>query len=122
MFFLVDRQLPPRLCVWLRERGHDALHVDDIPGGSTMPDRALWQRAGAGGWIIISRDYDFRDLAASPPLGPAPKVLHISIGNCTNRDLFACLSDYWDKIEAALGDSGPIVTLFRSGPLSVLPS
>jgi len=27
MRFLVDAQLPPALCGWLRERGHDALHV-----------------------------------------------------------------------------------------------
>jgi predicted nuclease of predicted toxin-antitoxin system len=27
MKFLVDAQLPPGLCSWLEERGHEAVHV-----------------------------------------------------------------------------------------------
>ncbi|MGK6317981.1 DUF5615 family PIN-like protein [Sphingomonas sp. DT-204] len=27
MRFLIDAQLPPALCGWLRERGHEAIHV-----------------------------------------------------------------------------------------------
>lgn len=30
MNFLIDAQLPPTLCGWLRERGHQAVHVFEI--------------------------------------------------------------------------------------------
>jgi predicted nuclease of predicted toxin-antitoxin system len=39
--FLVDAQLPPRLTVWLAERGHEAVHVSALPDGLRMPDTEL---------------------------------------------------------------------------------
>jgi predicted nuclease of predicted toxin-antitoxin system len=30
MKFLIDAQLPPALCEWLRARGHEADHVADL--------------------------------------------------------------------------------------------
>ena len=38
MRFLVDAQLPPRLCRWLADKGHESIHVMDWEGGTTMPD------------------------------------------------------------------------------------
>jgi predicted nuclease of predicted toxin-antitoxin system len=39
--FLVDNQLPVALTRWLRERGHDAVHVLEL-GLGQADDRQLW--------------------------------------------------------------------------------
>lgn len=38
MKFLIDAQLPRRLCKWLREAGHDVVHTLDLPLGNATPD------------------------------------------------------------------------------------
>ena len=41
MKFLPDAQLPRRMCLWLVDGGHDALHTLDLPLGNRTPDEAL---------------------------------------------------------------------------------
>ncbi|MFP5252496.1 MAG: DUF5615 family PIN-like protein [Actinomycetes bacterium] len=35
---LVDQQLPKALATFLAEHGHDARHIKECDGGTTMPD------------------------------------------------------------------------------------
>lgn len=37
MKFLVDAQLPMRVCAWLAEAGHDAIHTLDLVHGNRTP-------------------------------------------------------------------------------------
>jgi predicted nuclease of predicted toxin-antitoxin system len=41
MKFLVDAQLPRKLCKWLREAGHDVVHTLDLPSGNATPDSVV---------------------------------------------------------------------------------
>lgn len=50
MKFLVDAQLPPALCRWLRDRGEDATHVSEIEMLAAS-DRAIAARAEADGSV-----------------------------------------------------------------------
>lgn len=34
MKFLIDAQLPRRMCAWIGEAGHDVLHTLDLPAGN----------------------------------------------------------------------------------------
>lgn len=45
MKFLVAAQLPRRMCLWLADGGHDALHTRDLPFGNRTPDEALISQA-----------------------------------------------------------------------------
>lgn len=56
MTFLIDAQLPPALCLWLRERGHDAVHVRDI-GLLDSSDLAIAARAVANGVMGIGLSF-----------------------------------------------------------------
>mgnify|MGYP000066255053 CR=1 FL=1 len=45
MKLLVDAQLPKRLCVLLREAGHDVVHTLDLPLRNRTPDSSItWAR------------------------------------------------------------------------------
>ena len=100
MRFLVDAQLPPALCGWLRERGHEAVHVFEI-GMVGASDRDLATRAETDGAVLVSKDEDFVTLRLPDRFA----FLWLRCGNATNRALSAWLELRWERIEAAL-DAG----------------
>jgi predicted nuclease of predicted toxin-antitoxin system len=97
MKFLVDAQLPPALCRWLRERGHEALHVFDI-GMVAASDQAVAERAEADGAVLVTKDEDFLTLR----LPDRFVLLWLRCGNATNRVLIGWLEVRWERIEALL--------------------
>jgi len=97
MKFLIDAQLPPALCLWLRERGHEAVHVRDI-GLLDASDLKIAARAEAAGEVLISKDEDFIVLR----LPDRFILLWLRCGNATNRALTAWLVPRWLEIEALL--------------------
>jgi predicted nuclease of predicted toxin-antitoxin system len=65
MKFLVDAQLPPALCRWLRERGYETTHVADV-GLVAADDAVIADRAEADGVVLVSKDEDFVTLRLDP--------------------------------------------------------
>ena len=88
MKFLVDANLPPRLCVWLRSQRHEAEHLFDH-NLLTATDTQIWKRARTESLVIFSKDTDFYDRAVL--YGAPPQVVHIAVGNCSNARLFSVL-------------------------------
>ncbi|MCR1785469.1 DUF5615 family PIN-like protein [Nocardioides carbamazepini] len=76
--FLVDQQLPRALAHYLTERGHDARHIKDYPGGTTMPDPEVARWADTEDRFVVTKDDDFR---ISHLLRKRPaRLLHITCG------------------------------------------
>lgn len=75
--FLVDQQLPYALARHLTRLGHDALHIKDYPGGSTLPDIDIARIADAEHRFVVTKDVDFR---VSHLLGKGPA----RPGSCTS--------------------------------------
>ena len=76
MKFLVDAQLPRRMCHWLADGGHDALHTLDLPLGNATPDEALIDQADAEGRVLVTKDDDFvqsRLVRGRPRLRASPR-------------------------------------------------
>lgn len=110
MKFLVDVNLPPRLCDWLGQHGHAATHLVDLLA-LRMPDTEVWKRAAAQGEVLVSKDSDFYERALLQ--GPPPQVLLVALGNCGNGDLFAVMELSWKRIESELGAGAGLVVLRR---------
>ena len=108
MKFLVDANLPPRLCVWLRSRGHDAEHLFDF-NLLTATDSAVWQHARTLDFVILSKDVDFYDRALL--FGSPPQVVHVSTGNCSNTRLLEILAIEWGEIERALSSGSRLISV-----------
>jgi predicted nuclease of predicted toxin-antitoxin system len=83
--FLVDQQLPRALATFLVERGHDARHIKEYNGGTTMPDRDIARLADSEDRCAVTKDDDFRisHLLGKPPA----QLLHVTCGNISTRDL-----------------------------------
>lgn len=97
MKFLVDAQLPPVLCVWLRERGHAAVHVSEI-GMLAAKDAALASRAEAEGEVLVTKDEDFVVLRLPDRFA----LLWLRCGNATNAALAVWLEPRWERISGLL--------------------
>lgn len=87
MKFLVDAQLPHRVCDLLTAEGHDALHTLDLPNGNRTTDAEINTISIQEHRVVITKDSDFVDsfLLSKKPY----KLLLISAGNISNKDLDA---------------------------------
>lgn len=97
MNFLIDAQLPPALCGWLRERGHEAVHVFEI-GMVAASDDEIVDRVEADGAVLVSKDEDFVTLRLPDRFA----FLWLRCGNATNRALTAWLEARWEQIDLLL--------------------
>ena len=78
MKLLFDQNLSFKLCQLL---------TDVFPGSSQArlvglaeaDDRAVWRHAQANGFVLVTQDSDFADMAAL--YGPPPKVIWLRCGN-----------------------------------------
>jgi predicted nuclease of predicted toxin-antitoxin system len=98
MNFLLDAQLPRRMTAWLGAAGCNAIHTLDLPDANRTTDEQINDVADREQRVVITKDADFVDshlLRRRPP-----KLLLISTGNISNRDLEALIGPRWNTCSA----------------------
>jgi predicted nuclease of predicted toxin-antitoxin system len=85
--FLVDAQLPRKLAVLLEAVGHDAIHTLDLPDKNRTSDEVLCRLAQTEQRVLVTKDEDF--VNSFLLRGLPPKLLFVTTGNITNKDLLA---------------------------------
>jgi predicted nuclease of predicted toxin-antitoxin system len=96
MRFLVDMPASPTLVQWLSQRGHDAVHAQEI-GLATVGDSLILARARNEGRIVITVDLDFgRLLAMSEAEGPS--VILFRGGNYSEIEMQNLLARVLDSV------------------------
>lgn len=85
MKFIVDAQLPRRMAGWLIAAGCDAVHTLDLPDGNRTTDLQVINVAEREQRAVVTKDEDFVDTHTL--YGRPAKLLLISTGNISNRDL-----------------------------------
>jgi predicted nuclease of predicted toxin-antitoxin system len=75
MRLLIDANLAPRVALGLRTAGFEATHVIDL-GLMTATDDEIFDRAAAGGLVVITADSDFGMLLAMHR-AVSPSVVHL---------------------------------------------
>lgn len=103
MRFIIDAQLPRRIATLPNQAGHDTLHTLDLPQANRTPDTKILQVAARENRVVVSKNSDFVD---SFLLDRKPeKLLLISTGNITNRNLEAVLLPNLTVTVAALEEN-----------------
>lgn len=87
MNVLVDAHLPRRMAAWFTAAGCDAVHTLDLPGGNRTTDTQINDVADREHRVVVTKDADFVD--SHLLLGRPAKLLLVSTGNITNRQLEA---------------------------------
>jgi predicted nuclease of predicted toxin-antitoxin system len=100
MKFLVDAQLPRHLAATLKWRGYDVLHTLDLPEGNHTPDWRVNEISMHEQRVVISKDADF--VNSFLILGVPYKLLLVSTGNVSNRELEEIFSKNISTIVTAL--------------------
>lgn len=65
-------------------------------------DSAIWSFAAANDFTIVSKDWDFRQLAFVK--GAPPKIIWIQLGNCSTREIVKLLRSHRNSIEEFVTD------------------
>jgi predicted nuclease of predicted toxin-antitoxin system len=92
---LFDENLSGRLPRLLADVFPDSADVVGL-GLSGATDRAIWDRAKADGFILVTKDEDFQRLSVL--LGAPPKVIWIRLGNCAPSDVARLLRFRRDQV------------------------
>lgn len=110
MKFLIDVNLPPRLCSWLASHGHEPEHLFER-NLLRATDTEIWDLARSENLVIFSKDVDFYDRALL--LGSPPQVVHVAVGNCSNDRLLGILEGNWRDAESALTAGSRLISITR---------
>ena len=97
MRLLFDQNLSRRLVGELALLFPDSAHVGAL-GLDTATDREIWAYAGEHGYVIVSKDSDFRQLAFL--FGPPPKAVWLRVGNATTQVIASLIRSRSDAIAA----------------------
>jgi predicted nuclease of predicted toxin-antitoxin system len=89
MRFLIDAQLPPSLVPAINRLGYEATHVFALQF-SDASDRAIWEQAVGGGYVIVTKDEDFAIRRIAVDEGPA--VLWIRRPNTRRAEMVVWLA------------------------------
>ena len=109
MKLLFDQNLSFKLCSQL---------ADLFPGSSQVrllnlsqaDDRAVWRYAGANGFVLVSLDADFADMATL--LGPPPKLIWLRRGNLPTAAIASMLRDHTEVIAAFERDAAACLEIY----------
>lgn len=99
---LFDENLSPRLVSLLAELFPDSVHVDDIALHG-CPDADLWRYARDFGFVLVSKDNDFRQMSFLR--GTPPKVVWLRIGNAPTQAVVDLLRSRIAEIEYFVRDA-----------------
>lgn len=85
---LLDENLSPRLVNCLSSQFPGSIHVRDA-GLKGQSDERIWSFAAKNGFIIATKDDDFRSLSLL--LGAPPKVIWLVVGNTCTAEILRIL-------------------------------
>lgn len=109
MRLLLDQNLSPRLVPLLEELYPGTTHVGEV-GLARATDQAVWEHAAEHGFVIVSKDADFRQ--RSFLLGHPPKVVWIRRGNISTREIGTLLRQRLaDLLEFDQGSEGSFLVV-----------
>ena len=98
---LLDENLSRRIVPALQTAFPGTTQVA-LAGLERADDRAVWEYAKAAGYTLVTKDDDFAGLLSV--LGYPPKVVRLSMGNCTNQRVINALLKSREEIGTALAN------------------
>lgn len=95
MKLLIDQNLSYRLITSLKDLFTEIIHIKDL-SLEKASDENVWKYAKENGFVIVTKDSDFNDLAVLR--GFPPKIIWIQKGNCSTDDIIRLLTEKYQLI------------------------
>ncbi len=100
MRFVADMGISPRVVAALRERGHEAIHLQE-QGLGRLPDSEILAKARTEGRVLLTHDLDFGELLAASG-GELPSVIIFRLRDMRADNVNFHLFSILEKQSAAL--------------------
>ncbi len=98
---LLDQNLAASLVRRLSDLYPESAHVREM-GLASADDETIWNVAAANGYVIVTKDDDFRQ--RSLLRGPPPYVVWVRLGNCRTAEVEALLRGRVIDVRALVAD------------------
>ena len=102
MKLLFDQNLSRHLVEWLKPLFDQTAHVTSL-GLENASDEEIWNFARDNGYTIVSKEADFHHMSFR--YGAPPKTVWIRLGNCSTRQVSACLARNLSTLTAFIDDA-----------------
>lgn len=106
---MFDQNLSFKLCDRFSDLFPNSSHVR-LLGLEKADDRTLWRYAGSNGYVLVSLDADFAEMAAL--LGPPPKVIWLRRGNQSTSAIEQILRTHAVAIGAFDADAAACLEIY----------
>jgi predicted nuclease of predicted toxin-antitoxin system len=110
---LIDENLSPRLVEILSRAHPGSRHVDQL-GLRARPDHEIWDRAARDGFVLVSKDNDFRQLSFLH--GAPPKVVWLSVGEAGTRAIADLLLRSGERLRSFESDTDESLLVLTLDP------
>lgn len=110
---LLDENISRRLLAALEPAYPGSSHVV-IEGLESASDAEVWTHARAREFVVVSKDDDF--IALSSLAIDPPRLIKLSLGNCSNSHVLNALLQHLALIESAFAD--PTISVVELVPTS----
>lgn len=111
MRLLLDENLSHRLADRLASRFPGTRHVADS-GLQGRSDWDIWNYAGSEGYVVLSKDNDFRQLAFL--LGPPPQVIWLRLRNASTATVETLVLGAAERIESFANEPGAALLVIEA--------
>lgn len=116
MKLLFDENVSHRLVGALADKFPDSAHVRDI-GLRGAEDAGIWSHARAHGFVIVTKDTDFRERSSVE--GFPPKVVWLDVGTAGTSAIADLLRRERPRIDRFESDSETSLLILSIGPTAV---
>ncbi|MBK9070559.1 MAG: DUF5615 family PIN-like protein [Myxococcales bacterium] len=110
MKLLLDENISPSLVPLLGSQSLQADHVETLRLRGAA-DVEIWDYAKHHGYVIASKDSDFRQLSSL--FGHPPKVIWLAVGNAATRAIATLLIDNLAQLQAFHDDAEASMLVLR---------
>ena len=103
MKVLCDVHISYKIVRFFKEKGIEAVHVNELPNKWFTKDADICSYADLHGFTVISKDVDFKN---SHFIQHTPhRLIRIALGNISNKDLVTIFTNYFDIFELNCAES-----------------
>ena len=116
MKLLFDENVSDRLVKILADVFPDSSHVRTL-GLRGAEDQQIWERARKDGFVIVSKDTDFREHSYLE--GAPPKVVWLDVGNAATAAIEGLIRREKDRLERFGETKEPSMLILSLGPNAI---
>ena len=112
MKILCDVHISYKIVRFFKNKGIEAIHVNELPDKWFTKDAVISRLADADGFTVISKDVDFKNshFVQNTPL----RLIRVALGNISNAELLTIFDTHFELIQTTCDEPKCFIEIFDS--------